>query len=167
MSYVYNYYCTVQITNSSADVYCSLVGYKIVAIICFRWPESAGYETTPYTSHVKIQLVYQKHQCLSAISPAHCRIVKVSRAATIAVVSKISRHQLMQSLEGLRKLFPKFYPLFYSFIPNGFTYYSQNSHLLFSMWQLEYGEYYRIGAALKASAISTSWPFLVLVFIAW
>ena len=29
---------------------------------------------------------------------------------------------------GLRKLFPKFYSLFY-FIPNGFTYYSQYDHL--------------------------------------
>ena len=36
-------------------------------------------------------------------------------------------------LLGLRKLFPKFCPLFYSFIPNNFTYYSQDSHLLFSM----------------------------------
>ena len=33
----------------------------------------------------------------------------------------------------LEEIIPKFYPLFYSFIPNGFTYYSQSSHLLFSM----------------------------------
>ena len=58
---------------------------------------------------------------------------------------------LVEVKVGLRKLFPKFYPLLYS---NGFTYYSQNSHLLFSMWPLEYGEYYCIGAALKASAVS-------------
>ena len=33
----------------------------------------------------------------------------------------------------LEEIVPKFYPLFYSFIPNGFTYYSQSSHLIFSM----------------------------------
>ena len=33
----------------------------------------------------------------------------------------------------LEEIIPKFYPLFYSFIPNGFTYYSQSSHLIFSL----------------------------------
>ena len=70
-----------------------------------------------------------RSQTCSTISVKSIRRLMVS----LAPVSVIRPNARRTWSVGLRKLFPKFCPLFYSFIPKNFTYYSQDSHLLFSM----------------------------------
>ena len=63
------------------------------------WPESRLIQETiqcgiwDYIIHIMIHIVY-----IIVISPAYCRIVKVSKTVAAAVVSKISCHQIFDAM---------------------------------------------------------------------